>query len=256
MVLTSRFVNATDPDGLTFSVCSLVANAEKYQRLLDTFAGLGFTPKNSEFLAADNREANQFDGYSWQKRLLAEARGRFVIFSHDDIELVDEGYDDLLGWTRWLDDNAPKWLVAGVAGGVWHRPSHPRPALALRMSDKFGTNRRKGKVPARVESLDECFIMMRRTRPVISSYDLQGFHFYGPDLCLQAELLGGEAHAIGFHIRHTGEAQTGKPFRRGRSEFVRKYRQYFPKRILNTVNGVVDLGPHDETQPGPATQET
>ena len=51
-----------------------------------------------------------------------------------------------------------------------------------------------GTVPGRVETLDECFILMRRSRPVVGSYDLGGFHFYGPDLCLQAELLGGSAH--------------------------------------------------------------
>jgi hypothetical protein len=246
MVLSPRFVDATDPGGPTFSVCSLVTNADKYQRLLDTFASHGFTAENSEFLAADNRGGNQFDGFSWQKHLLAEARGRFVIFSHDDIELVDEGYDALLGWTRWLDDHAPKWLVAGIAGGVWHQPSQPKPALALRISDKFGTNRRKGTLPARVESLDECFLMMRRTRPVISSYDLTGFHFYGLDLCLQAELLGGEAHAINFHIRHTGQGPTGQPFRAGKSAFIQKYRQVFPARVLNTVNGVINLGPRDD----------
>jgi hypothetical protein len=247
MPLSQRFIGAAEAVGPVFSVCSLVQDAGRYKRLLDSFERLGFTAENSEFLAADNRDQNQFDGYSWLKRLLAEARGRFVIFTHDDIELVDEGFDQLLGWTRWLDETDPAWLVAGVAGGVWHHPSRPRPALALRISDKFGTNRRRGTLPARVESLDECFIMMRRTRPVISSYDLKGFHFYGPDLCLQAEILGGSAYAIDFHIRHNGQGHTGKLFRASRGDFVRKYRQYFPGRALNTVNSVVDLGPRDES---------
>jgi hypothetical protein len=247
MPLAHRYIGADEPSGPVFSVCSLVQDAGRYQGLLDSFARLGFTAENSEFLAADNRDQNRFDGYSWLKRLLAEARGRFVVFTHDDIELVDEGFDQLLGWTRWLDETDPAWLVAGVAGGVWRKPSRPRPALALRISDKFGANRRRGTLPARVESLDECFILMRRTRPVISSYDLKGFHHYGPDLCLQAELLGGSAYAIDFHIRHNGQAQTGKPFRASRREFVRKYGRYFPARALNTVNGVVDLGPHDES---------
>jgi hypothetical protein len=175
MPLSQRFIGAAEADGPVFSVCSLVQDAGRYQGLLDSFERNGFTAENSEFLAADNRDQNQFDGYSWLKHLLAEARGRFVIFTHDDIELVDEGFDQLLGWTRWLDETDPAWLVAGVAGGVWHHPSRPRPALALRISDKFGANRRRGTLPARVESLDECFIMMRRTRPVISSYDLTGF---------------------------------------------------------------------------------
>jgi hypothetical protein len=247
MALTQRFVDAVEAGGPAFSVCTLVQDAGRYQALLQSFAALGFTAENAEFLAADNRETNQFDGYSWHKRLLAEARGRFVVFTHDDIELVDEGFDDLLAWIEWLDRNDPKWLVAGVAGGVWHQPAPRKPALALRISDKFGANRRKGVLPARVESLDECFILMRRTRPVITSYDLQGFHFYGPDLCLQAELLGGSAYAIDFHIRHNGAGQTGEPFRTSRDAFVRKYRQFFPDRRLNTVNGVIRLARDPET---------
>jgi hypothetical protein len=235
MTLTARYIETAESSDLTFSVCSLVRSQEKYDRLLSSFERLGFTPSNSEFLAADNRHVNRFDGYSWHKTLLAEARGRFVIFSHDDVELIDQGYAELLACANWLDANDPLWLVAGVAGGVWHMESRRRrPALSLRISDKFGENRSAGSVPCRVESLDECFMMMRRTRPVISSY--------GPDLCLQAELLGGRAYTIDFHLRHNGEAVTGNSFRAIRRRFAIKYGPFFPGRRLNTVNGVIELG--------------
>jgi hypothetical protein len=243
MTLDLRYIDGTDAPGPVFSVCSLVQSQEKYDRLLASFARAGFTSDNAEFLAADNRETNRFDGFSWHKALLAHARGRFVIFSHDDIELIDDGFDELLGWTRWLDEKDPNWLVAGIAGGVWHTESHPRPALALRITDKFGSNRRRGTLPARVESLDECFMLMRRSRPVISSYDIGGFHLYGADLCMQAELLGGSAWAIDFHLRHTGQGIAGGKYRSVRRRFVHKYQKYFPQRKMNTVNGFVELGP-------------
>jgi hypothetical protein len=247
MTPAPRYIQTTDSSDLTFSICSLVRDSEKYDTLLRSFARNGFTPENSEFLAADNRNQNRFDGYSWHKALLAEARGRFVVFCHDDIELIDEGFDNLLGWTKWLDDNDPRWLVAGVAGGVWRPQPRPRPVLAIHISDKFGSNRRRGKVPCRVESLDECFVMIRRSRPVISSYDLAGFHFYASDLCMQAELLGGSSYAIDFHIRHHGQAATGGAFRGCRRKFVAKYRKYFPGLTLNTVCGLVELGSNDKS---------
>jgi hypothetical protein len=48
--------------------------------------------ENSEFLAADNRNGNQFDGFNWHKHMWPKTRGRYVIFCHEDVELVDCGY--------------------------------------------------------------------------------------------------------------------------------------------------------------------
>lgn len=242
MKLNPRYIQTIEPSGPTFSICSLVRSQENYDGLLSSFGRLGFTSENSEFLAADNRGENRFDGYSWHKILLAEARGSFVVFCHDDIELINDGFPELLGCTKWLDENDPAWVLAGVAGGVWKKRGRRRPNLALHVSDRFGTDRRRGVLPSRVESLDECFMIMRRHRPVISSYDLSGFHFYGPDLCMQAELLGGNCYAVDFHIRHLGLAIGGKPFRKSLRGFASKYRKYFPRRALNTVNGIIELG--------------
>ena len=114
-----RYVQEVDGSTLTFSVCTLVQSEEKYDRLLTSFARLGFSPDNSEFLAADNRSGNRFDGYSWTKTLLAEARGRYVIFCHDDVELIEDGHDALLARLAELDAIDPAWLLAGVAGGRW-----------------------------------------------------------------------------------------------------------------------------------------
>jgi hypothetical protein len=237
-----RYIDATDPSPLSFSVCSLVADQTKYDRLLASFARLGFTPENTEFLAADNRNGNVFDGYTWTKTLLAHARGRYVIFCHDDVELIEDGYDALLGWTDWLDRHDPSWLLAGVAGGIYKPGGFKHRQLALHISDINGADRRRGTVPGRVETLDECFILMRRTRPVISSYDLNGFHYYGPDICLQAELLGGSSYAIDFHLWHHGQGQKGRPFRQLRRRFAGKYQHFFPGRILNCTTGPVILG--------------
>lgn len=242
---TPRYVDATDPSPLTFSVCSLVADQAKYDRLLASFARLGFTPENSEFLAADNRHGNQFDGYSWYKTLLAHARGRYVIFCHDDIELIEDGFDALLDRLGDLDRLDPYWALAGVAGGVWLTGNKTDRGLALRISDNLGDDRRFGKLPSRVEALDECFILMRRLRPIVGSYDLSGFHFYGPDLCLQAELAGGTAYAIDFHLRHHGNGAMGESFDQSRADFIQKYRRYFPDRHLRCTTGRLQLKSKD-----------
>ena len=118
MTLTPRYVTGDaleDSDGPDFSVCTLVRSQQKYDRLLASFARTGFTADNSEFIAADNRETNRFDGYDWQNALLAQARGRYVVFCHDDIELLDQGHDALLSALEALTRAEPTWLLAGVA---------------------------------------------------------------------------------------------------------------------------------------------
>lgn len=249
MSLTPRYISDVEPEGPDFSVCSLVHGQQTYDRLLASFARAGFTAANSEFLAADNRATNRFDGYGWQKTLLAQARGRYVLFCHDDIELLDQGHADLLRTLDELSARDPSWLLAGVAGGRYRPRKHHRPFLRLRISDRYGADQQRGTLPGRVETLDECFILMRRSRPVIGSYDLGGFHFYGPDLCLQAEFLGGSAYVIDFHLRHHGEGRKGKGFAEGRRRFIAKYARYFPGRSLHCPTGVIRLTPPGSDSP-------
>lgn len=242
MIPQPKYVQNKDENSVLFSVCSLVRDQDKYDKLLASFAEHGFTPDNSEFLAADNRDGNQFDGYNWHKHILPECSGKYVIFCHEDVMLVDDGIDELLGCIDDLDARDPKWLVAGVAGSPWRPLNHTKTAQALHITDIFGEDRRLGEVPARVETLDECFLLMRRLRPVLNSYDLEGFHYYGPDLCLQAELLGGRSYAIDFHIYHYGRAIGDESFRQSCRAFCTKYRKYFPGRIMHATTGRFALG--------------
>jgi hypothetical protein len=236
------YVQNRDESDLVFSVCSLVRDQAQYDRLLASFERFGFTAENSEFLAADNRAGNQFDGYDWHRHMWPRARGRYVVFCHEDVELVDRGYDDLLAAIEALEAADPDWLVAGIAGSPWRPLNHSVTAQALHISDVFGSDRRLGQVPARVESLDESFILMRRLKPVMNSYDLHGFHYYGADLCLQAEFLGGKSYAIDFHLLHKGKARADEAFAQIRNAFRQKYRRYFPGRIFHCVTGRVAFG--------------
>ncbi|MEO8530698.1 MAG: hypothetical protein ABI459_05710, partial [Deltaproteobacteria bacterium] len=111
-----RYITSDYAHKVTFSVCSLVASQEKYDRLLGSFRARGFTESNSEFLAADNRASNDFDGYSWMRRLYPECRGEYIIFCHDDVELVDDGYAEILTVLEDLNEADPNWLLAGNAG--------------------------------------------------------------------------------------------------------------------------------------------
>lgn len=242
MTLETRYLRKAPKSDIRFSVCSLVRDPARYALLLSSFAEYGFTAANSEFLAADNRDGNQFDGYSWIAGLFPECRGDYVIFCHEDIVLIDHGFDELLEKLEELETQDPRWLLAGVAGGEYRSLDNTKRNQHLRITDKYGSDRTHGKVPGRVETLDECFIVMKREKPVFNSYDLSGFHFYGPDICMMADLMGGTCYAIDFHLRHDGEATRGPSFRQSRRQFVEKYSKIFPGRTIHCTTGIVPLG--------------
>ncbi len=226
------------PDqGPMFSVVTLMRNEVSYKRMLRSYRDYGFTVRNTEFIAIDNRVANLSDGYQGARLALTQAKGRYLIFCHDDVELLHDGYDDLCQRLAALEDQDPLWMVAGLAGGVYRqlgvRPG--RNLVASRVSDRWGAGRRVGgKLPRQVESLDEMFLLMPRLRAPQPSIDLTGFHFFGTDLCLQAELAGGSAYVIDFHLFHHGKANKGAEFWDQKARIEAKYRPYFPGRTVIT----------------------
>lgn len=237
--LTSRFDHP-----VSFSVCSLVASQEKYDRLLASFRAKGFTPENSEFLAADNRHGNDFDGYSWQRRLYPECQGKYIIFCHDDVEMIEDGFDALYDRLEALSAHDPAWMLAGNAGGRYGHAYDPDAKYGSFLARSFEGKWRGFSIRrpfVRVESLDENFMIMRREMFVSGSIDLGGFHHYGPDLCLVAEMLGGRSYVVDFKLKHYGTGDTGAAYQASRDRFAAKYKELYPGRVLVTTTGPVAL---------------
>ncbi|NJS39439.1 MAG: hypothetical protein HC783_10925 [Rhodobacteraceae bacterium] len=220
-----------------FSVVTLLRNEVSYRRMLRSYRDYGFTPENTEFIAIDNRGANLADGYQGARLALSQAMGRYLIFCHDDVELLQDNFDDLCQRLATLEALDPRWMVAGMAGGVFRQQASAtgRNRVASRLSDRWGAGRRVCRpFPRQVESLDEMFLLMPRLRAPQSSIDLSGFHFFGTDLCLQAELAGGSAYVIDFHLFHHGTGHKGPDYWEQKARIEAKYRPYFPGRIVVT----------------------
>lgn len=226
----------------TFSVCTLLASDANYERSLASFRKFGFTDENTQFLAADNRQENNFDGYAWVRRMLPECRGKYIVFCHDDVELVDDDLSKLKKTLEELTEIDPKWSIAGNAGGLsgWTR-DQKRFRMALRISDRSFDNAHLGDLPARCESLDENFIVMRRDNPVTRSTDLSGFHLFGTDLCLRAELAGQSSYVIDFHLYHHGQGAKGKHYRQQKARIEAKYCKIFPGRRVSTSTEILSF---------------
>lgn len=215
---------------IAYTIGTLVTRPAEYRAMRDTFAKFGFTDADCEFVMIDNSGSSQTDAYRGLNQVLTAARGDYVILCHQDIRLVDDDRATLDARLADLTAKDPAWAVAGNAGAD-HRAHR-----FMRITDRYGDNQHIGPLPGRVVALDENFLVVRRSARIAFSSDLAGFHLYGADICLVAEILGYSAYVIDFHLIHLGEGRTGQAFIDSERQFRRKWaRALRPRNIYTTV---------------------
>lgn len=228
---------ACEPEtGIAFTVGCLVTDLEQYALMRASFEAGGFSGGDCEYLVIDNTGAAQTSAYRGLDAMLSAARGRFVILCHQDVRLLADGREDLEARLAELDARDASWALAGNAGGV--RPGE----LALRLTDPHGPDQHTGNLPARVGSLDENFIVVRRAARIGFSRDLDGFHFYGTDICLAADLMGYSAYVIDFHLAHLSAGKKGTTFAGAEQAFRAKWSRALRPRWLQTTCSLMRVG--------------
>ncbi len=229
---------AATKEPLAFTIATLVTDPVQYDDMRATFAAAGFTEPDCEFLFIDNTGAEQTEAYRGLNLALTEARGRYVILCHQDVRLIAGADDRAVLEARLMDLDAhdPAWAVAGNAGGT------ATGRLAMRISDPHGADRRLGNLPARVASLDENFIVVKRAANLAFSRDLSGFHLYGADLCTIADVLGWHAYVIDFHLRHLSPGNPDRSFKEARESFRAKWARALRPRWVQTTCTLLRIG--------------
>ena len=217
-----------------FSIGTLVTNRADYDEMLASFEAKGFSNLNCEFIYIDNSESNKFDAFSGLNRIIHNAKGKYIILCHQDIRLHDDDFYSLVDRLSELNIYDPHWALAGNAGGSTEG------AKSTRITDPHGEFR-NGPFPARVFSLDENFIIIRCERRVSFSHDLRGFHFYGTDICLNADILGYSAYVINFHLLHLSGGNLDKDFFEAKKAFELKWSRAIRSRTIQTTCTIVDI---------------
>jgi hypothetical protein len=220
---------------MKYSIGTLVSDLDQHRAMRASFEARGFGAEDCEYLYIDNTQFNRADAYAGLNQLLNEARGEYVILCHQDVRLHADGRADLDGRLAELERLDPNWALAGNAGGIG--PGR----LALRISDPHGTDTCVGRLPAKVDTLDENFIIVKRAARLGFSRDLSGFHFYGADICLVADLLGYAAYVIDFHLKHLSGGNTSSDFFEARDAFQAKWSHAMRARSLQTTCALVPL---------------
>jgi hypothetical protein len=221
--------------GIAYTIATLVNDAGQYEAMRASFRAFGFDAPDCEFLSIDNTGTSQTEAYAGLNQLLDKARGRFVVLCHQDVRLIGDGRRRLDGLLAELEGRDPSWALAGNAGGIG--PGR----LALRITDPHGKDRRIGDLPQRVATLDENFIVVKRSARLGFSRDLAGYHLYGTDLCLVADILGYAAYVIDFHLEHLSPGTKSTEFHAAEAAFRTKWSRALRSRWLQTTCTLVPI---------------
>jgi len=214
-------INNTKPK-YKYSVCTLVTKVSEYEGMVSSFTNKGFNEQNTEFLYISNIDNNQYDGYTGLNHMLNTATGKYVILCHQDILLNFDDESVLENCIYELNYKDKNWALAGNAGG----DSLTR---YRRITDPHGTSS-IGNFPQKVKSLDENFIISNSKNRVALSGNLNGFHMYGTDLCLMADILGYSSYVINFHLQHNSAGA----FYLSEKELIKKYQNAFKLRLIKS----------------------
>jgi hypothetical protein len=211
----------------TYSVCTLVTRPDEYREMCESFIARGFSPEDTEYLYVDNSAGTTADAYQAYNLFLTEAKSPYIILCHQDILLLEDGRQKLDSIIADLNSRDPGWGLLGNSG-----PQEDG-RLVTRISDPYEKDRTlHGPFPAKVLNLDENFIVARRSANLSLSHNLSGFHLYGPDLCLIADILGVSAYVVDFHLLHKSGGSKDKTYYDVRRAFQNKYRHAFRSRWL------------------------
>lgn len=232
-----------------FSICTMVTNREQYEEMRASFARNGFGASACEFLYIDNSIQNQVDGYAAVNIFLRAARGRYIIICHQDVVLLEDGCAELSQRLSELEQVDPRWGLAGNAGGKYLGGMDD---IAKRITDPHGSNQHRGPFPHRVTALDENFLVVKASANLATSSDLAGFHCYGMDLAIIADVLGFRSYVIDFHLLHksAGNVRDRRSLRPGeiqyddaRAALKAKYAERFAPRWVSSPTTTVLLYP-------------
>ncbi|MCJ8208429.1 hypothetical protein MUY27_01830 [Mucilaginibacter sp. RS28] len=216
-----------------FSICTLVTDLTEYQEMMDSFIAAGFNESVCEFRYVDNSQINNYDAYEGINLFLQNALGEYIIICHQDVLANIDTIDQLNNCIKQISVQDPNWAILSNAGGL-ENDLYNRFVLNVAYPD--GKLDKRGNLPQKVISVDENFILVKKAANLSLSRDLKGFHLYGTDLCLIADLLGYTAYVVDFKITHKSLGNPDGSYQSILTTLMAKYNRFMQdRRIVTTI---------------------
>ena len=226
--VNAKPINREEEFKYLFSICTLVSKLDEYNEMLDSFLKAGFTEDFCQYLYIDNTVTNNFEAYKGINRFLREAEGKYLIICHQDILLNYDNAEDLINRITEVDEADPDWAVLGNSGGV--NLKH----LSLYIMQNSTAMLYEKNTPIKTMTLDENFLVVKKSSNLSLSNDLAGFHLYGTDICLIADVLGYNTYVIKFKLLHKSLGTADKTFFDLKLQLIQKYNKALRGRFLRT----------------------
>jgi hypothetical protein len=155
-----------------------------------------------------------------------QSAGDILVFVHQDVYLPPEWDRHLAVAISQLSQSDPKWAVLGVFGIT--RDSRPQGHIYCTGLQKVLDQSFSQPVPC--ASLDEVVLVLRRSANLTFDEQLPGFHFYGTDICLEAQQRGLNSYIIPAFCIHNTQGLKFLPWAFWQSYLYmrRKWRNHLP----------------------------
>jgi hypothetical protein len=156
---------------------------------------------------------------------IAKAQEDILIFCHQDMYFPEAWLDDLQQSIRMLEKTDPSWAVLGCWG-----VTEDGKGIGYIHSFGHGTLGAPFTVPQRINTLDECVLILRKSSGLTFDPELPDFHFYGTDICLAARKAGLCSYVISaFCIHNTRTLRMLPPeYFDGYFHIKKVWRQFLP----------------------------
>ncbi len=156
---------------------------------------------------------------------IEKSQNDLIVFVHQDIILPEGWADNLERALEHLAEHDPNWGVLGTYGETLHEGGR-----GYVYSTGLGIMGRPFEAPARIQTLDEIVLIMRKSSGLRFDDQLPNFHMYGTDLCMMAESEGRKNYAISaFCIHNTNPGLIlGDDFYACYWHLQRKWRERLP----------------------------
>lgn len=220
----SRGLLKTD---LSFVTC--VNNLRQYRNYVVGSLFKNKTNKNYEIIPVLNF-GNKYSAAEALNLGLDMSKGDNVVFCHQDVLFYEDWIDMLYERIDEIDSHNHRWGVLGTAG-ITSRDDTVGVVHSIKGRLQWQPSKRARTYE--VQTVDEhCMITKRNSGLRFDSATFDGFHFYGPDLCLNAINQGFKNFGILcplVHDSNSGSLASGKrEFMRLLNALARKWRPRFP----------------------------